>query len=90
MDITKTGYISHFGMFFIPDHMLDSLQNYVEKHIPVGSFLEAVICNNLREAVAQADDDNLKNLPAFVSYLYNKAPASCWGSLESYKNWIKR
>lgn len=74
--------------FYIPDHMQDSINRYIKDHTPVGSFLQAVIENNLMEAVARADDENLRNLPAFVSFFYNLAPTDCWKSPENYKNWI--
>jgi hypothetical protein len=68
--------------------MFSSLRGYVEQHIPVGSFLEAVISNDLKQAVQQADDTNIRNIPAFVGYLYNNAPSECWGSKEKYKRWL--
>jgi len=55
---------------------------------PVGDFLTAVLHNNLTEAVARADDENIKNLPAFVGYLYNEAPSLCWGSKERVAEWL--
>lgn len=71
-----------FKEFHIPNHMLESLEAYVETHRGVGSFLAAVIRNDLADAVARADDENLPNLPAYIGWLYNKAPMSCWGSPE--------
>ena len=78
-----------YGMS-IPEHMHAPLRRYFEEYIPTGSFLEAVLCNDLREAVAQADNDNIRNIPAFVNWLYNEAPAGSWGSREAYENWISR
>lgn len=78
-----------YGMS-IPEHMHDGLERYVNDHVPVGGFLEAVICNNLREAVASADDDNIRNIPAFVNWLYNEAPGGSWGSKEAYENWLAK
>ena len=78
-----------YGMA-IPEHMHNGLRLYVEEHIPTGSFLEAVISNNLRDAVAQADDKNIRNIPAFVNWLYNSAPGDCWGSPEAYAKWLAK
>lgn len=76
--------------YSIRDDMVQAINDYIKNHIPVGSFLQAVICNNLAEAVGQADQDNLQNLPAFVNYFYNIAPSICWKSLESYNSWINK
>ncbi len=78
-----------FREFRISDHMLDSLRRYIEKRSPVGGFLTAVIQNDLRMAVTRADDNNLRNLPAFISYLYNEAPSQCWGSKEKVEKWVE-
>ncbi len=74
--------------YYIRPQMLAALLRYTEEHCKVGDFLTAVLENNLSEAVGRADDENLANLPAFVSYLYNEAPAPCWGSKEKVKAWL--
>lgn len=74
--------------FEISEHMLYHLRRYTEKHEPVGDFLTAVICNDLREACGHADDTNLHNLPAFIAYLYNEALGNCWGSRERMQAWL--
>ena len=74
----------------VPDEIIESIQRYVEHGIPTGGFLEAVICNNLREAVGRADHKNILILPAIVSYLYNECPMGCWGTADSFKEWISR
>lgn len=78
-----------FHEMSIPEYMQESLRQYVENHVPVGGFLEAVICNNLSESVARADIRNIRNIPAYANWLYNHAPSSCWGSVEKYDKWIK-
>lgn len=76
--------------FHIPEHMKSALSDYVEKGLPPGGFLTAVICNDLKEAVGRADSENLRNLPAFVRYFYNEAPSSCWGSTERLLAWVAK
>lgn len=78
-----------FRGMMVPEHMQFSLDDYIQRHIPTGDFLREVISNNLCEACSRADDVNLRNLPAFVAYLYNNAPANCWGSPEAYKQWVQ-
>ncbi|MCK4498935.1 hypothetical protein KAU11_00385 [Candidatus Babeliales bacterium] len=78
-----------FMNFYIPDYMMQSIQLYVEQRIKPGSFLCAVICNNLGDAVGQADNININNLPAYAAYFYNEVPSLCWGSKEKMDAWIK-
>lgn len=79
-----------FGEFYIPERMMGGLARYIAQGIPPGDFLSAVICNDLKEAIGRADDENIRNLPAYVSYLYNKAPSRCWGSSEKMRAWMTR
>lgn len=72
----------------IPAHMMSRLNAYINHGESVGDFLRAVISNNLKDAVGRADDVNINLLPAYVIYLYNEAPAMCWGSPELYEGWI--
>jgi hypothetical protein len=65
------------------------LDAYINHHTPVGSFLTAVLANDLREAVGRADSRNLPLLPLYVQYLYNEAPSACWGSLERVGQWLE-
>ena len=71
-----------FRGFTIPAYMLAKLKAYIEHGEAVGHFLTAVLENNLKEAVGRADSENLVVLPAYVGYLYNEAPMTCWGSPE--------
>lgn len=74
----------------IPDRMAIKIDEYIETGAAVGGFLTAVICNNLQDAVAKADPENLANLRAFTSYFYNEAPSPCWGSPEKMDAWRAR
>lgn len=68
--------------YYIPPRMMDAIRRYIDHGVLPGEFLIAVISNDLREAVGRADDENRKNLMAFVGYFYNEAPSTCWGSKE--------
>jgi hypothetical protein len=78
-----------YNEFLIPDRMMGGVKRYIEDHIKPGDFLTAVICNDLRGACERADDENLRNLPAYVAYFYNNSPATCWGSKENMDAWLK-
>lgn len=62
-----------------------AFDRYAEYGIPTGSFLRAVLENNLKEAFGMADRNNLINLSAVVGYCYNNLPSNIWGSPEKVK-----
>ena len=78
-----------FKEFYIPERMMGGISRYIEQGIPPGDFLTAIITNDLREAVGRADDENLRNIPAYVSYFYNEAPRQCWGSQAKMDAWLE-
>ena len=78
-----------FREFVIPRHMMEALIDYIDNGNMPGHFLTAVLENNLQKACAHADELNLRNLPAYAAYLYNEAPASCFGSPEAVTAWVK-
>lgn len=73
----------------LPEHMRSGARLWIEHGIPPGSFLMAVIENNLKEAVFRADGINLPRLPDFVSFFYNEAPSDCWGSKAKAEAWAQ-
>ena len=78
-----------FQEFYIPERMMGGIKRYLEYGIPPGGFLTAIIENNLSLAVQQADSENLRNIPAYVAYFWNKCPLGCWGSPKKMEDWIK-
>lgn len=73
----------------LPAHMRGAAQRYVEKGIPPGSFLTAVLSNDFKGAFARADDANISAMRDWAMWLYNDAPCGCQGSPESVSAWIK-
>lgn len=73
----------------VPDNTIDSLIRYVNNGIPTGSFLEAVLSNDLFTAVTRADQWNKQALPRICELIYNYLPGSCHGSHELYKAWLE-
>jgi hypothetical protein len=72
----------------IPQHMIGGLRRYIEDGIEPGSFLSAVLRNDLRRAVEQADATNIDRLPDYIRFLYNYAPTGSWGSPDEFDEWI--
>ena len=79
-----------FRGFYIPERMMPAIQRYIKDGEKPGDFLQAVICNDLFAAVGRADEENLTNLPAYIGYFYNEAPAGSWGSREKMEAWIEQ
>lgn len=71
----------------VPSHLVRGLDAYVMHGQSVGSFLSAVLRNDLRDAVLLADSESLVGLPAIMSWLYQEAPAACWGSESAVQTW---
>lgn len=67
--------------------MTGGLRRWIENGIEPGSFLSAVIRNDLKDACGRADDINRKCLFEIVAWFYNEAPTGCWGSEDALKSW---
>lgn len=78
------------GFHLLPIHLRDGLERFIIQGGPVGSFLTAVLDNDLREAVSRADDDSLKALKPILQFLYGFAPAGCHGSPKNRLAWQAR
>lgn len=74
----------------LPEGLRAGMMNYIDNGVLPGSFLQAVLSNNLTESFARADDKNRVRMFEIVSFMYNEAPASCWGSKEKVRKWVDR
>jgi hypothetical protein len=66
----------------------DSLQDYIDygfRH--EGSFLSAIIENDLVHAAQQADMTNKQLLFEYAMYIDWYAPDDCWGSKLQHEEW---
>jgi hypothetical protein len=69
-------------------HLVDSLEAYARTGHAPGSFLRAVLQNDLFGAVDNADQQNRTILPQIVTFVYRELPATNWGSREKVTSWI--
>ena len=74
----------------IPVQVLDSLYEYIDSKVPTGSFLRAVLSNDLSEACARADSECIASLPVLVQFLYNNAPSGCYGTPTVVADWLRK
>lgn len=72
----------------VTQNTIDGLQLYIEKRIPPGGFLEAILCNDLVQACARADDFNKIFIHNIVSYCYTYLPSNAWGNKDRVNNWL--
>ena len=72
----------------LPEHMRGTAKRYVEGRIDPGSFLSAVICNDLFGAYYKADWINKEHMEDWIMFFYNDVPTNCFGSKEVMKAWL--
>jgi hypothetical protein len=74
----------------LPDHLRAGMRRYVECGIETGSFLRAVLENDLEQVISRAapglDQTDLYAIALFVRGL----PAEAWGSPEKVRAWIAK
>ena len=86
---TKT-CLPHANWNLIPEHIRPGVELWISRGVPPGSFLSAVICNDLSGAIGRADSINGERLRDIVSFFYMEAPSPCWGSPEKAQAWAER
>jgi hypothetical protein len=65
------------------------IERYIERQIHPGSFLTAVLSNDLRESFGKADQWSREKLFDLVCWLYSYAPGNCWGSPAHVREWLE-
>ncbi len=77
----------------LPEHMRESVKWWIEKGEPhptlLGSFLTAVLTNDLLEAFACADAINAASMRQWATFLHTYAPMGCHGSEERLLAWYE-
>ena len=79
-----------FEGYRIPAQTRDALVRYYEDGLMPGSFLTAVLCNDLMGAVGRADSTNRECLNDICAFVYNAMPANTWGSAEAMRKHTER
>ena len=74
----------------LPKGLRGGTQRWIEAGIQPGSFLSAVIANNLKKALGHADASNQVAIFQIVSWFYNEAPGPCWGSVAAARKWASQ
>ena len=74
---------------YIPECLRGTAKEYIKNGVLPGPFLQAIICNKLKEAFEEADKIYLSDVFGCVCFFRNEAPPACWGSEFRMANWIK-
>ena len=72
----------------LPEHMQPAVEGYYYNGQYPGSFLRAVLSNQLLQSFEAADEINEAHMKDWVMFLYNELPSSAWGSSEKVDLWI--
>lgn len=75
---------------YVPEHTHEALMNYFNNCWEPGSFLMAVLRNDLMEASFRADHVNRTKIPEIAAWVYHNAPPGSWGSIEKIRGWIDK
>jgi hypothetical protein len=68
-------------------YMEDSVRRWVEDGVRPGSFLVALLANDLAMASVHADQTNLSNIREWALFLLNEMPDTMWGSYGVLEDW---
>lgn len=72
---------------YLPDHLREGVERWIEQGITPGSFLRAVIRNDLAQAVLRADDTSLASLPSIMRWFIEWGPNGSYGSDKVFSQW---
>jgi hypothetical protein len=72
----------------VPESLHSGLVEYFAARRPTGSFLRAVLENDLSQACLRADDVNRWHVADLALFLNNYAPSPAWGSPAAVDAWL--
>ena len=72
----------------MPNRLREAIIRYVDNGMPTGSFLEAVLRNNLFKACKSADSESQEKLFQITYFILHVVPVVCRGSKNEFNTWI--
>jgi hypothetical protein len=78
------------GSGYVPEHTHEALMNYFNHCYEPGSFLMAVLRNDLMAASMRADHVNREHLASIAAWVCHNAPYGSWGSEEAIRGWLRK
>lgn len=71
----------------VPEHLREGIENWIERGITPGSFLRAVIRNDLMAACLRADELSYLHMRGVIRWFVQYAPNGSYGSDKVFSNW---
>jgi len=87
--VNESHYLERMAKHGVPEQLREGLMRYLVHRIPTGSFLLAVLTNDLSEAVARGDEASLAGLVNIVRFLVNDVTYMAWGSPVVVRAWLE-
>jgi hypothetical protein len=89
-DRTVDNYTDLLAKSAVPTHLQAGLVRYFVGHIAPGSFVLAILQNDLAGATkAAADEETRDAIIPIVDWLYREAPPDSWGSIARVRVWLQ-
>ena len=73
-----------------PPHIIAALERYRDNRLPTGSFLRAVIANDLLRAIQCADSQSLEAIGPIVYWAKDHLPEESKGNYARIKAWLEK
>ena len=86
-DIEEQRMRQNFESLGLPDYMFGGTWRWINNGIQPGSFLQAVVNNDLHGALCHADDHNINKLKEWMHFFQHVAPSGCWGDRTIARMW---
>jgi hypothetical protein len=68
--------------------LINAVRDYRDNRHEHGSFIMAVLENNLHAAISRADGTSWDVIRELMQFVYFDLPADCWGSREAVSAWL--
>lgn len=80
--------IDRSDYMLIPMRVLRELVDFAERGIRPGGYVQAVLAEDLGQAVALGDSEVLGSLVQTSMFVFNRMPAGTWGSRSALSCWV--
>lgn len=77
-----------YERYSVPEHTRVALEDYFFYGYEPGSFVTAVLCNDLMGTVNRCDHINRECIVDIAKWIMHNAPSSSWGSKQAVANWL--
>lgn len=87
MGMTQDNFRLDYSYYDVPDHTRESLENYFFRGWLPGSFVTAVLTNDLVRACTSCDHVNREYIVDIAKWVLHNAPHGSWGNSDNLQKW---